>query len=910
MNLDPQQLASAVLAGDVRRVRGLLRDATEADRRACAESLKSFLIGPEIQRRPTGQEEEGLTGEERILLERRCTRLGAAAVAVKSGLADGLRTALSAASTMSWINPWDDDFDGIAHVYADRRPPWLGELTDQRLREEYVGDGVFAGTQGGVEPWPMARRLVRLGVIARPAIPQYTTRMPISLYHEGWVSPGQPPSMVWRPDAQPGLLYHPLDGLLADPGLLDDEVWRLFETPGAARELAKCKGTWEEALAALSRRGLLDRGRLLDACLGAFFQDFAPTQVGWYATFHDRLAPTLDEVAARTGQYLALLATNSAHGVSLAQRVCDRLLAAGRLPVTDFLAASAPLLLFPQKGVALRQLKLLAKIARDPALRPPALAAAAGAFGHGRVDVQETALDLIGKFGLPEGAEAAVITGQASYLAPALTSKAVALGLLAAPPAPAAGPLPPAADPPLPPAAGPLPPPLEDPAALVRLLNQLMEDAPEPLAVEQAMAAAVRLATVPESERKRLGAPLVKRAEQLISGLILHPHALSDGIARLALAWACVPCPPPPWLPNRTVPLTMIPAVRAFEACRLIEDGTAGAEMLAEPSAADGSVHPESLLARLATWQGAPVFRYDLEVAVLRLPPVDPSFWAAWDEVHSASAGQARQAYQARTAKLTIEPVIETAPDRLGRSRTSVLARITSDPAAAASRSRCWQLLIEPPDPVLYYNFDSRTSPVVASWPLLCPWQPELAAANLLRPLSECLEPGPSHADPGATAVMGLARSSAALGPVRHLALLTGLGSAEASVRIAAADVWIQAALADQLDPNLAADALVEGVAGDAIKLTRLADGLRHASREHAAATMIARAVFASADHLVPARSSNLHLLLELTREIGAVAALPEPPESIVALAAGNGSTKLAAAARQLVTALKPAWPG
>src|SRR6202000_1446564 len=52
-----------------------------------------------------------------------------------------------------------------------------------------------------------------------------------------------------------------------------------------------------------------------------------------------------------------------------------------------------------------------------------------------------------------------------------------------------------------------------------------------------------------------------------------------------------------PWRSNRTVPRTMIPAVRAFEACRLVEDGTAGAELLAEPSAADGSVRPESLLA-------------------------------------------------------------------------------------------------------------------------------------------------------------------------------------------------------------------------------------------------------------------------------------------------------------------------
>jgi hypothetical protein len=905
MSLDPQQLAAAVLAGDARQVRDLLRDATEADRRACAESLKSFLIGPEIHRRPTGQEQKGLTQEERILLRRRYSRLGAAAVAVKSGLADGLPAALTAAGTMSWINPCDDDFDEIANVYADRRPPWLAELAGRRLQEQFTGDGVFAGSQGGLEPWPMARRLVRLGAIARPAIAQYTTRMPISLYHEGWVSAGQPPSTVWQPDARPGLLYHPLDGLLADPGLLDDEVWRLFEVPGAARELAKCKGTWEEALATLSERGLLHRGRLLDACLDAFFKDFAPSQVGWYATFHDRLAPTLDEMAARTGRYLALLATSSAHGASLAQRACDRLLTARRLPPADLVAASPPLLRFPQKGVAIRQLKLLGKVARETSLRAQALATAAVAFGHERLDVQEAALDLIGKLGVPQGAEAAVIAGHAAYLAPALASKAAVLGLLPAPPAPAPAPAVASAAFPLAPApaAGllPLPPPLEDPAELIRLLTQLMEAAPDPLTVERAMAGAVRLATLPESDRKRLGSPLVKRAEDILFGQTRGGHALSGGIARLVLAWACVPCPPPGWAPGKTVPFMMLQDVRAVEACYLVEGGPAGAELLAEPSAADGSVHPDALLARLATWRGAPVIRYDMEVAVLRLPRVDASFWRAWDKVHHASAQQARHAHQAGTAKLILEPDIRTAADRQGRIRPHVLATITSDPPAAAGESRCWKLLTDPPDPVLVFDLNSRMSPVVASWPLLCPWQPELAAAHLLRPLSECLVPGARYAGSGVTAVMGLARSSAPFGPIRHLALLAGLGSPEASVRIAAAEVWTQAASAGRLDPDLAADALVKGVTGEAVKLTRLADGLRHASREPVPALMIARTVFASAGRLVSANSPNLHLLLELTREIGTAIALPEPPESIVALAAGKGSTKLAAAARQLV---------
>jgi hypothetical protein len=503
---------------------------------------------------------------------------------------------------------------------------------------------------------------------------------------------------------------------------------------------------------------------------------------------------------------------------------------------------------------------------------------------------------------VPEGAEAAVIAQHAAGLAPALTGKAAALGLLAAPPVPAPAPVAASVAVPLAPApaAGPLPPPLEDPAELIRLLTQLMEAAPDPLAVERAMASAVRLATVPERDRKRLGAPLVKRAEDILFGQARAGDALSEWIARLVLAWSCVPCPPPGWISNKTVPFMMFHGVRVVEACYLIAGGPAGAELLAEPSAADGSVHPDALLARLATWRGAPVMRYDMEVAVLRLPPVDPPFWEAWDKVHHASAEQARQAYQAGTATLILEPDIGKATDRQGQIRPHVLAAIAGDPPAATGGSRSWKVLTDSPDPVLVFDL-SRMSAVVASWPLVCPWRPELAAAHLLRPLSECLVPGRRYADSGVTAVMGLARSSAPFGPVRHLALLTGLGSAEASVRIAAADVWKQAALAGQLAPDLAADALVRGVTGEAVKLSRLADGLRHASREPASALMIARTVFASAGHLVSADSPNLHLLLELTREIGAVIALPEPPESIVALAAGKGSTKLAAAARQLV---------
>ena len=48
MTPDPGVLEEAIRAGDAPRVRELLRDATEADRKACAKALADLLKGPEF----------------------------------------------------------------------------------------------------------------------------------------------------------------------------------------------------------------------------------------------------------------------------------------------------------------------------------------------------------------------------------------------------------------------------------------------------------------------------------------------------------------------------------------------------------------------------------------------------------------------------------------------------------------------------------------------------------------------------------------------------------------------------------------------------------------------------------------------------------------------------------------------
>ena len=78
-----------------------------------------------------------------------------------------------------------------------------------------------------------------------------------------------------------------------------------------------------------------------------------------------------------------------------------------------------------------------------------------------------------------------------------------------------------------------------------------------------------------------------------------------------------------------------------------------------------------------------------------------------------------------------------------------------------------------------------------------------------------------------------------------------------------------------RLDPQFAARAIVTGVTAEAFKLNRVADGLQHASHEPVAAQRIVQTVFATADDLIPAKPSHLHLLLGLAARAGTPATVP-----------------------------------
>jgi hypothetical protein len=128
----------------------------------------------------------------------------------------------------------------LRRVFAARDPAWRDAWLRHRLRDEFPG-----------VPWTFVRGLVRDGLCRRPeegdSLRGYL-RLMVSNLNPGW--------------SRPGVEYIPLRAqLLADPRLLDDEIWRLFEldTNVFRRRLDARASAMPRRLRELERR--VDRAR-------------------------------------------------------------------------------------------------------------------------------------------------------------------------------------------------------------------------------------------------------------------------------------------------------------------------------------------------------------------------------------------------------------------------------------------------------------------------------------------------------------------------------------------------------------------------------------------------------------------------------------------------------------------------
>jgi hypothetical protein len=271
-------------------------------------------------------------------------------------------------------------------ILRDRRPPWIDELA------EFVceGDDEFNPR------WPLIRGLVRDGLCSPPRSGRYIDRMLNALPHEAWISKRELKTI-----------------LLDDPGLLEHEIWRIFETEPAPRAVqllslsthgVRPKTTWEVALTELAREGHVSRERLLDSTLDGLSRDLHDLRARWFVILHDRLEPTAEEMVVHRGRYLDFLGSRNPSTVAFALKVLKDLLKTSPLDPEILIDRLAPALHARTKGTVKQALTLLdqsIRRSREPAVKARAVAAAAEALVHESADIQEATLKLIEEHGDP-----------------------------------------------------------------------------------------------------------------------------------------------------------------------------------------------------------------------------------------------------------------------------------------------------------------------------------------------------------------------------------------------------------------------------------------------------------------------------------------------------------------------------
>jgi hypothetical protein len=279
------------------------------------------------------------------------------------------------------LPPPDDAFA----VLADRRPPWLGEWAEVVLS--------WGGTDrwhfGMTDRWRLIRRLVRSSLCERPRSSHYINGMLASLS-----------SFVGHQSV--------LQELRGDPGLLDDEVWAIFETEPErgmysllpAGPSASSESRWDSALATLAEEGRISRTRLLDACIDGLERDFHDLRAKWFVLLHETLRPTADEQAERVDRYLGLTASRNPSTMTFALKVLSALEEVGRVDAGAVESAVGPVLLARAKGTVLTALGLLDRAAgREPGVRTRAAVVALGALAHESPAVHEAVLDMVERHG-------------------------------------------------------------------------------------------------------------------------------------------------------------------------------------------------------------------------------------------------------------------------------------------------------------------------------------------------------------------------------------------------------------------------------------------------------------------------------------------------------------------------------
>ena len=652
---------------------------------------------------------------------------------------------------------------------------------------------------------------------------------------------------------------------------------RIFEAPGvgALIDAHDTRRTgddvtlrWGGALAVVAHSGVIDRDTLLDGCLSRLLRGERLASLRGFVRLHTDLAPSEDELAARTTDYVRLLPDAPGPVAALAQDTLRGLDTAGRLDAEHIVEASRAVLFRAEKKLVRSQLTWIGQaVKRHPAHAGELLASATTAFGAEATDLQERALTLIGRH-LPALPAAQADLVRAEVLA-ALPSLGDAVRPDAAALVGAAG----EAEeetyqaPPLPPPVRELPPPIASLDELVEEIAAFFADVAnpwsgsrggtDPIALERIVAALLR-----ESDRDRaaLGAALLPIADR--RGDVIdqdwYAHQALGAVGAMVGAVTRTGSGTSGWFRSlfggKSGGRDVIPAgrrgvlaiagpqhfllARLYEVAQRLRVPNSGPH-LAGIVTATGFVDPEALVAGLETYEatGRGPWRRDLEQALLRLP-MDP-------HEHLAE----RAAKLASPAGRRVARVLAAGGPALGRvergfhadiDRTVIWRPLDAKPIGGplasvspgdAELDECALPLYELADPLVgaQHARDAwETRPDVRCWALVAPRDRDVIAAHVaLRAIHAV------NADyRGAEVLPALAEAEGPVGPGMSIALAYALGAEAAEDRMSATDAIVTlAARPEPWQPAALGVDLGRAVSHRGVKPTRVLPALADAAR-------------------------------------------------------------------------------
>ena len=821
------------------------------------------------------------------------------------GCASGAR---QVASGLRWLPIGSEVLPLAIRVLRDRRPSWLDDLPKALLESRALVS----------QPRQLVRALVRAELVRAPDDPAY---------HAG-LAQGLVPAFG---------AGSVLEALESDPGILDGELWDMLACEGAGRALrdadnwlahswarpgmppapAGPERTWQHALVTLAGDGRVDRQRLLDETLTACLRDWKPADTAWFTAVHDALAPALEEVERRQAVYHRLLAAEPGQTVALAQRHLARVLAAGRLDVTCLAEASRATLGRGDKAPVLQQLRLLrAAAAASPEHRGVVAGAVCVALSHSRADVQEAALALLDEL-VPDRAEHdALVRSHTGSLAPTVAHHAAPAPVPA--PAQARRTEPSAVREPARRVV-----PLTGPDELADLLGQLIEEATDPIDVERALEAAVRLSGV----RPRSGADaLARRARATLEARYPGPWTGTDvrpDLAVVALVWLEVIDPGvgpmgrftghatagnvlvPRIRPDWTLPFLV--SLRVHEVARAVarRKGT----VISLPTRGDGSIDPEELEERVTRLPESELpLPLDTGVAALRLgagardairlPPAHPAARALAGHLDVLSAYSPRW-----------EPVVGRSPG-IFLAAYEQAATWRDAASAPGSTDDAVRAVLDRQDPLALLGLEAsdadyggRFEQVAALWPLMLPHHTELLAAHAHARLNRALVKKHSGVGPLLDA---LARAPERTGPVACSALALGLSAKQADDRAHAVDAVVDLTARGMLDGAQLGSQIRRLLEAGVLYGTRVAGALAEADR---ARTEAGPPLADALETLLPGMPGrrDAHAFVDLVAQVATkLGRTIDLPEEFERLRAGRSGSVLAAACRRVPARTPP----